>query len=200
VVAAVGLVASVALLAAQSVYLVLRILWPIRSLGEAAQQLARGAMKGRVPQVGVGEVAILGSSFNAMAEALQSRDVEISRAKERLERAVQEASEASAKKSNFLANMRHEIRTPLNRVIGMMSLLGETQLSDKQREDVDAAKSSGDALITVVKRHPGHREDRAGSAGARAPRLRRARHGRVDVRHGRGQRAFQGAGAGVIRP
>jgi two-component system sensor histidine kinase/response regulator len=139
VMAAVGLVASLVFLAALSAYLVLRIVRPIRSVGDAAAQLARGAMNVRVPQVGVGEVAILGSSFNTMAAALQSRDAEISCAHERLERAVREVSEASAMKSNFFANMSHEIRTPLNGIIGMMGLLGETQLSDEQCEYVDAA-------------------------------------------------------------
>jgi hypothetical protein len=66
------------------------------------------------------------------------------------ERDVVAANEASAMKSNFVANMSHEIRTPLNGVVGMMNLLAETRLTDEQREYVDVARSSSDALMTVI--------------------------------------------------
>ena len=60
------------------------------------------------------------------------------------------AEEASHSKSAFLANMSHEIRTPLNAVLGMMSLLLETPLSQSQREYVTTARSSGAALLSVI--------------------------------------------------
>jgi two-component system sensor histidine kinase/response regulator len=66
------------------------------------------------------------------------------------QREVQAATEASALKSNFVANMSHEIRTPLGGVMGMMSLLAETELSAEQREYVDLARSSGEALLVVI--------------------------------------------------
>jgi signal transduction histidine kinase/CheY-like chemotaxis protein len=66
------------------------------------------------------------------------------------ERAMREAHRASQTKSNFIANVSHEIRTPLNGVLGMLGLLSESRLNGEQREYVDVAKSSSDALMTVI--------------------------------------------------
>lgn len=149
-IAGLGLVASVLLLFAELMYVIFRVLRPITTVSAAAERLAQGELDARVPEVGVGEVARLADDFNAMAGAIESRDRELTDARTRLEQAVEEANEASAMKSNFLANMSHEVRTPLNGVIGMMNLLADTPLTTEQAEYVDAARSSGDALMTVV--------------------------------------------------
>ena len=60
------------------------------------------------------------------------------------------AKAASEMKSNFLATMSHEIRTPINGVIGMASLLIDTELNAAQRSYVDAVRSSADMLLTLV--------------------------------------------------
>jgi two-component system, sensor histidine kinase len=43
---------------------------------------------------------------------------------------------AELAKSEFLAIMSHENRTPMNGVIGMTSILADTELTDMQRECV----------------------------------------------------------------
>ncbi len=79
------------------------------------------------------------------------QDVTEGRRKEAaLVRAREAAEDASRAKSAFLANMSHELRTPMNGVLGMTALALETPLTDEQRSYVDAAHTSGLALLTIL--------------------------------------------------
>lgn len=81
-----------------------------------------------------------------VAKATESLIIE----KEAHRNAREEAEQANAAKSQFLANISHELRTPLIAVTGFSELLTNLVSDDVQKSYLDAIKSSGKSLLTLI--------------------------------------------------
>ncbi|HVK52803.1 MAG TPA: transporter substrate-binding domain-containing protein [Pseudoxanthomonas sp.] len=69
---------------------------------------------------------------------------------EALLEAKAQAESAASAKSSFLATMSHEIRTPMAGVLGLVELMGRTPLDREQKQMLEMANDSAQAMLQIL--------------------------------------------------
>jgi signal transduction histidine kinase len=111
-----GFAGTAALMVLFGFYLARSIARPVREAAEGASRFASGELSLRLEQGGPGEVGELTTSFNQMAERLES-------ARSELEEQNAQLRESERLKSDLVNTVSHELRTPLAGVLGFTKLL-----------------------------------------------------------------------------
>lgn len=81
---------------------------------------------------------------------IEESNAQLTEAKNNADLKTQIAEDAVQSKQQFLSNMSHEIRTPMNAIIGFTNVMLKTQLSDHQKEYINAIKTGGEALTVLI--------------------------------------------------
>jgi signal transduction histidine kinase/DNA-binding response OmpR family regulator len=98
------------------------------------------------------DVDIVNFVSNHIAEALQRKNTEkrLQLAYKELANKTKKAEAASDAKSAFLATVSHEIRTPMNGILGLLSLVSDTSMTQQQRDYIAKITTSANSLLGII--------------------------------------------------
>ena len=141
-----NLVVSISL--ASAIFIILltisrRLLNPIHHLAQTMSAAQSGKKVNQVALSGPPDIQEMFKAFNTMMEILERREGELRKARDK-------AYELAQMKGEFAANVSHELRTPMNGVLGMLDMLTDLGLTEKQNEHVTVAKNSAKSLLSLI--------------------------------------------------
>jgi len=100
-----------------------------------------------IPWISTLAIAILGSLLIWRMHQKQFLQKQES---EQLMSSKEQAENANAAKSTFLATMSHEIRTPMNAILGVQELLLSSPLPENEKTLLKSAHSSAESLLGIL--------------------------------------------------
>ncbi len=90
-----------------------QVVAPVRRAGEVAQRLSAGKLNERMATRGEDDLALLATSFNGMADSLQSQ--------------IRQLEGLSAVQQRFVSDVSHELRTPLTTIRMAVDVIHESR-------------------------------------------------------------------------
>ncbi|MCR9183979.1 MAG: HAMP domain-containing histidine kinase [Halieaceae bacterium] len=146
----IGFVATIFLTALLGFFLLRYTKRSLKRLKRGTQRIGMGDLDYRIDDFDDrGELGDLAKAFNDMSDKLR-------RAIEDVRQAKDDADDANAAKSRFLANVSHELRTPLNAIIGYSEMLqdelGDPGEVDREQfhSDLEKIVRSGRQLLALI--------------------------------------------------
>jgi diguanylate cyclase (GGDEF)-like protein len=116
---------------------------PLNALSNLMRRAEAGDSGMRAAPNGPRDIIEMALAFNKMMNVLEQREAEL---KDSRDAAVSMA----LMKAQFAATVSHEVRTPLNGVVGMLDMLKEMNLNQRQAECVEVAWNSSRTLIELI--------------------------------------------------
>ena len=117
--------------------------------------LETGTIKAKIYSDRIKTIIILGNliTFVVLSSSLIVIFIDISQRnyfEQELIKAKEIAEKSVQVKEHFLANVSHEIRTPMNAISGLTKILLKSNPTEKQKEYLDAIKTSSDILLVII--------------------------------------------------